>query len=383
MKKIILIGLGDIAGDAVSNLGIENIEYVYDNYFQGDVWENIPVIGFSELKKKAGDYRLIITPERQDARFELCRQFQELGLEYELYQVNYNIPKTTAHIYGKYPQMKYEFNCTGYTPNDWVYKRALRLRNMFQAVFNKYHETFLGQNIDIWHSLEDLPILAYQVAIEKGLKYICCYATTHAFEDVVIPMPDYNSYISEHDDYPSLTFDECRAAAEHGYIDKRAFWVGALFTNKLRTELYWMGKKHPEYLCIYERNYRITSARKDGGNQLIPLMDFPKYKYLIDVPGFSWADRTKMLLQLGRPVLMVDRFEKEWYWDDLVSGEHYIPVRSDFSDLISNIVYLDEHPEIYKKIVDNAKLFSEKHFKADKILQYMRDAILKYGTDII
>lgn len=55
MKKIILVGLGEIAKDAIINLGIQNIAYVYDNYMEENIerWENIPALRFDELLEKS------------------------------------------------------------------------------------------------------------------------------------------------------------------------------------------------------------------------------------------------------------------------------------------------------------------------------------------
>ena len=250
-------------------------------------------------------------------------------------------------------------------------------------MFETFTNDFVNRDVDIWHYLGDSPDFAYQEAIGIGLKYVYCYATTNALKDVVIPMPDYNSFISEDDVgegwYSScLTFDDYKLVANRHYTDERAFWTGNLNSNKLRRELYWLGKKYPDFLDIYEKN-SIPYQRRDGGNQYIPPEDFAKYKYLIDVPGWSWSDRTKILLQLGRPVLLVDRFEKEWYFDDLIPMMHYVPIRADFSDLIEKIIFLNENTKIYKEIVKNARIFSNSFFLPQKILNYMKSMVLKYG----
>lgn len=61
-------------------------------------------------------------------------------------------------------------------------------------------------------------------------------------------------------------------------------------------------------------------------------------------------------------VLMIDRPYWEWFWDDLIPMEHYVPIRADLSDLREKIEYLNEHPEKYKDICKKARLFSETHF---------------------
>ncbi len=111
----------------------------------------------------------------------------------------------------------------------------------------------------------------------------------------------------------------------------------------------------------------------------MPITDFTKYKYLLDIRGYGWSDRLKILLQLGRPIFMVNRPYKEWYTDKLVPWKHYIPVKEDMSDLIEQYYYMEEHPEKYAEIVENMDAFAEEYLSPEAVLKYTRDVILKYG----
>ena len=68
-----------------------------------------------------------------------------------------------------------------------------------------------------------------------------------------------------------------------------------------------------------------------------------KYKYQIDIDGQSnaWSGLFKKLMT-GSPVLKVasPSHFRQWYYDRLVPFVNFIPVRSDMSDLIENLLWL-------------------------------------------
>lgn len=378
--KYILIGIGDMGKDALINIGRENIAFVYDNFYKGDEWESVKVITYEQLKLWGNDYCVLVTPGERFARFELCNMLRKNGISYDIYQKDFSLPIATAHIFGKFPAIRYQFNCvTGYAEKKWLFQRADRMKIMLQAVFETYSEEYCGKEVDLWCSMEDHPTLAYQVAVQEGLKHIFCYCTSRGLEDIVIPMPDYNSYISYKDECLGLQYEECIKIGENAYMDDRAFWVGTLENNIIRKELYYYAKLFSNFLRIENKSYYVNEEGKDGSHRFIKPIEFGTYKYLIDLPGFTYSDRTKLLMQLQRPVLMFDRPYKEWYWDELIPMEHYVPIRADLSDLLDKITFLNNNPLKYNEIVKNARKFSESHFKPEVTLKVFHDLIMKYG----
>jgi len=61
-----------------------------------------------------------------------------------------------------------------------------------------------------------------------------------------------------------------------------------------------------------------------------------RWACFIDLPAFGFDGRVPYLLHSGRPILLVERpppFENNWYAAQLKPWEHYVPVKSDLSDL--------------------------------------------------
>jgi len=69
----------------------------------------------------------------------------------------------------------------------------------------------------------------------------------------------------------------------------------------------------------------------------------------------------KYFLWSNRPVLLVDRPYKEYFFEHLKEWEHYIPVKRNLSDLMPKIVWCFKNPEKAKEIAANALEFSKTH----------------------
>lgn len=84
-----------------------------------------------------------------------------------------------------------------------------------------------------------------------------------------------------------------------------------------------------------------------------------KYSMLIDIEGAGYSGRLKYLLWSRRPVLLVDRPYKEYFFEHLKEWVHYIPVKRDLSDLVVNTIWCLNNTDKSRKIAENAYLFAE------------------------
>lgn len=89
----------------------------------------------------------------------------------------------------------------------------------------------------------------------------------------------------------------------------------------------------------------------------IPVGQFIHWKYQIDIDGMtsSWPGFFSKLLS-GSVVLKVDSIKgwKQWYYDRLTPWFHYVPIRSDFSDLVAIIEFLQNHQNVAQEIASSA-----------------------------
>jgi hypothetical protein len=78
----------------------------------------------------------------------------------------------------------------------------------------------------------------------------------------------------------------------------------------------------------------------------VPITEFNRYKYQIDIDGYSnaWPGFFQKLLT-GGPVLKVasPRGFRQWYYDRLRPWINFVPVQSDMSDLVEKVTWLRDH----------------------------------------
>ena len=146
---------------------------------------------------------------------------------------------------------------------------------------------------------------------------------------------------------------------------------GNLENDKTRLILKKIGEKHADKLFIYDFIYR--NGKIQYGKKQFSARQFMDFKYLIDIRGYGWTDRVKYLLGMKRPLLLVDRPYREYYFNRLIPMKHYIPIREDLSDLIEKIEMLETNKDLYETICNNAFKFVLNNFTQEKI----REALYK------
>jgi Glycosyl transferase family 90 len=86
------------------------------------------------------------------------------------------------------------------------------------------------------------------------------------------------------------------------------------------------------------------------------------YRFHIDIDGHasSYSGLFRKLLS-GGLVLKVESPERcrQWYYDQLVPGLNFVPVRSDLSDLIEIVSYYREHPRLSEDIAQRGRALAE------------------------
>lgn len=81
MKKVVLIGAGNIGGQALSCLGPELVAYYVDNHKAGQSYFNKPVYAMDKLVEDRGKYLVLLTMANFECRDELIDQLNEMGIK--------------------------------------------------------------------------------------------------------------------------------------------------------------------------------------------------------------------------------------------------------------------------------------------------------------
>jgi hypothetical protein len=86
-----------------------------------------------------------------------------------------------------------------------------------------------------------------------------------------------------------------------------------------------------------------------------------QYRYLINVDGVGCADRFGTLLGSSSAVVKQESPLREYFYDDLIPGVHYIPVRNDFSNLTTAVAAAEADGAAAQRMVLGANAFSRRY----------------------
>jgi Glycosyl transferase family 90 len=93
----------------------------------------------------------------------------------------------------------------------------------------------------------------------------------------------------------------------------------------------------PEFLTY---QIDINASLAGGLAELIPMLDFQKYKVVMDMDGSAWSARFSTLLCYNSAVMKVEPGYVDNFFYDLLPWKHYIPIKNDLSDLLETTAFV-------------------------------------------
>ena len=88
-----------------------------------------------------------------------------------------------------------------------------------------------------------------------------------------------------------------------------------------------------------------------------------QYKYQLNVEGTVAAYRFPYLMSSDSLVMKQDSIYYEYFYRDLLPWQHYIPLRSDLSDVLDQVKWAKEHDEEVRHVNLPIWLYPSKKFK--------------------
>jgi len=150
-------------------------------------------------------------------------------------------------------------------------------------------------------------------------------------------------------------------------------WIGS-FTNNLRKEFYNFSLNNNDILDVRITNFsKNVDGSVTSNNFLTMQQQIKLWKYLIDIEGNGYSGRMKLLMHSGRPLFLVERPYKEYFYQFLIPWKHYIPVKRDFSDLKSNLNILEKDTSLYDIISKESINFAKKYLSKEYALEYWKN----------
>lgn len=167
------------------------------------------------------------------------------------------------------------------------------------------------------------------------------------------------------------------------YEEKKVGWIGSCRTSRIRHKAYMRGQQFPNMFDIQDSGSWVTKKKTDvleaGNKNFMSIKELAeKYAILIDIEGFGYSGRLKYLFHTGRPILLVDRPYKEFFFKDLEPYVHYIPVDRHLRNLVKQTDWTIRNYDRARKIGMNGRHFAKNYLTRDNALEEYKNIFMKY-----
>ncbi len=215
-------------------------------------------------------------------------------------------------------------------------------------------------------------------------------SATSRFADILIPTPDDWTRICSSDEVAEKkyfmhgrTHPDLSQCENIPWGDKKpqavfrgsSTGVGVSLETNMRLKLAHMALKEPDMLdagitkwCTRPRKLKGSadlqtqdiSSFEFGLTEPLSLSEQAEFKYIVHVDGHVAANRLAAELATGSVILKVDSKWKLWFSELLQPYIHYVPIKSDLSDLFEQIAWCVENDDQCQTIAQNALAFYKK-----------------------
>lgn len=105
-----------------------------------------------------------------------------------------------------------------------------------------------------------------------------------------------------------------------------------------------------------------------------------QHQMVVVVDGNSVADRFAEQLAMGSAVFKVESQHREFWYDDLVPGVHYVSIKSDVSDLLDHLAQAEKSSESLKEIARRGSVFIRRRLSKDSLGCYWVQVLKAYAS---
>ncbi|XP_033228056.1 protein O-glucosyltransferase 2-like [Belonocnema kinseyi] len=154
--------------------------------------------------------------------------------------------------------------------------------------------------------------------------------------------------------------------------ENKAFWRGR-DARRERLDLIDIARDYPDLINASITNFfffRDEIEKYGPGQTPISFFNFFEYKYQLNIDGTVAAYRFPYLLAGGSLVFKQDSQYYEFFYKQLTPGEHYIPIKSDLSDLVEKIKWAQENDDTAHKISRTGRQFARDNLMPKDVLCY-------------
>ena len=163
--------------------------------------------------------------------------------------------------------------------------------------------------------------------------------------------------------------------------------VSVPFEQRL-DKLLWVGnpKACASIVCPYENGrfeiYKIAKAHPDlidvNPKDVLNKVQQTRYKYILSLAGAGFTGHLPHSLLTGSVVLIQETKVQMWFEKDLVPWVHFVPVKSDLSNVYERMKWLQSNQEKSSRIANNSREYAKRKFEPKNMMKELVTTIAKF-----
>ena len=334
--------------------------------------------------------------------------------------------KKNLYNFSKKYKKKYIFDRDKWVSNNCIFRNTFpeyegdKLTSEYKYLLNELLKNRKIPDIIFFINLRDFPILKKDLTepynhiynsknkkmnkkyIYKNYTPILSRCTTDLFADIPIPTEDDIARISN-----KIFPDKCKTNYTNNSIkDVEMNWnnkinkaifmgqatgCGITINDNMRLKAASISIKYPEYLKVgitgWNRrlkkymNKPLEIINPDNFDfklsEKISRKEISKYKYQLEIDGHVSPFRLSFDMSYNSILLIVESEYKMWFSNLLKPYIHFIPIKKDLSNLISQIEWCKKNDDKCKVIAKNALEFYNNFLSKEGIFDYLQSLFIE------
>ena len=124
----------------------------------------------------------------------------------------------------------------------------------------------------------------------------------------------------------------------------------------------------------------LMNATFGGLKSPMPMPEQMQYKFVASLDGNGpCSGRIEKLLSGNSVVFKADSDRIEFYYEGIKPNVHFVPIRSNMTDLTEHLEYAFKHDDEMKKIASNMYEFSQGNLNFESVACYMKNLFEEYA----
>lgn len=321
-------------------------------------------------------------------RINVIEQNNEIEISASLYKLFKDTLKQTCWAFVKFKNQKFVYYTNLNTPHENI-KHTILINNLDELIADGKiipNGTYIFQIEDGVHKELSYPIIGFasnkELVSQKKVILIPDNEVMSGYKELLLNVANHNKKYTW-DSKKSSIFWRGIASGSRFHTDTKTFYPRLAFMHYAKNKTY-IDAGFTDYLVTTTTQDTKYLAQNFPISKYVKPEDSLQFRYLLDIDGHSCSYERMAWILSSNSLLMKHSSNKvQWYYEDLIPYQHYIPIAADFSDMEKQLLWAEDHPKEVQQIIANANSFANEVFNKINVKTALHKGLLQYNQLVL